>query len=1171
MDDYLKNTKFNPKSIHKFIRNYLGNMRVIILLIIALLTGGFLSYKSLPQTVAPEINLPMIVVSSALPGAPPGDIETLLTIPIEDELKGVSGVDTVVSTSQNSSMYSVLTFNRNIEKSRALNDIENAVRRVDNLPEDATDPRVKAVDFEDYPIIRLALNIDGNSPASLSNYTQKLIDNLEAHSLIDRVITAGQPKQEVQIALSSEKMASLNLSAHTLKSAIKSAISTLPSGTIEDTQITRSLTINTSINDVEDLRFLPLSINSKPYTLGDIATITERPAPNHTNAWLSQKTKNSEEIILRSIVTIDIHRTSGSDLTEAAKAAQEIIDATITTANGQLHQTTLLNMATDQIEQLNELVRNLGITILLVFLTLMLFVGWRQAMLAAFSIPLTYAVALIVMNSMGLTINFLSLFSLLLSLGLLVDVTIVVISAMSTYLRNSTYSSYKAGLLVYRDFFVTLLITTLTTVWAFIPLLLTSGMMGEYLRSIPIIVSSTLLASVFVGIFIILPLMIWLFSVNDSTFLITKNSTQKKSSNNFLIPKRVKVLLVIIGSLITSFFIVFIFKLPIPFILLISGLIVLLGLSSKNLINLKRKKWSFLEEEQLVTGNLPADEAEANPQKPLQASTIKTTSQTSASTKFTKQFRKTSFINIHFLQKFYKKLLTTILNSKKTRRKTITIVILFFIFSFSLVATGFVKNEFFPGKDVGFFYITVELPQGTKASITEKEAKKLLPYFTKISGVTGTTMQVGFKIDSKGSISTTSSNIALFTILTPKDTVSSQKIAEKTRSLPIISKFTKGKITVNELTGGPPAGADVVVTFIGDDLSTLRNLANNLKNTINGNLPANKAGLPIENIVISPRLAAATVEFIPNDTLLASRGLTREIIASQLSLFANGLTLANDIKFNNLSEKRDIILRFNEKTPSLETLGRIMIPTPNGNIPLESLGSLQLSQNVNKINREDFNRTVTLTASLTGNANLVEVNKEIAEIVNNTLIFPTGYTWTSGGANEENNKSVQSILQGMLMAFVLIFLTLIIHLKSYRKAMLVLLTIPPAASGVFVVFAITGISLSFPALIGILALFGIVVNNAIIVVSQINANQKVGISYKKSIIEGASSRLEPILLSSLTTIIGLLPITLSDPGWQGLGGAIISGLLFSGIIMLFFIPTVYYSIMGDEQKKLNDA
>jgi len=1108
MNDYLKSTKFNSKTINKFVRDYLGNMRVVILLVIALLVGGFLSYKSLPQTVAPEINLPMIVVTSTLPGAPPEDVETLITIPIEDKLKGVSGVDTVISTSSNSSMFSILTFDRGIDESRALNDVESAVGRVNNLPEDATDPSVEAVDFEDYPIIRVALSVDGNSQAALAGHTQKLIDTLEAHTLIDRVLTAGQPTQEVQITISSEKMAALNLQSQVLQTAIKSAVSTLPSGTIENMQMARSLTINTSIDDVNDLRQLPLLLNSKSYTLGEIAKITERPAPGHTNAWLANGAN------LHSIAILDIHRTSGADLTKAAAAAEKIITTTIAETEG-FHEQVLLNMSTDQVEQFDELVRNLGITILLVFLTLMLFVGWRQALLAAFSIPLTYAVAFIVMNMMGLTVNFLSLFSLLLSLGLLVDVTIVIISAMSTYMRDGRYNSYKTGLLVYRDFFITLLITTLTTVWAFVPLLLTSGMMGEYLRSIPIIVSSILLASVFVGIFIILPLMIWLFS--------------------FSIPKRVKILLIIISSLILSTFIIFIFKTPLPFILIIGGLLFLLGTSGKKILLRKT--------------------TEPSPSTPRHTTMANNSSQEAVTSQ--------SFINVKFLEKFYKKILTTILNSKKIRRKTIAMVVIFFIFSFSLVTTGLVKNEFFPGEDVDFFFVTIELPQGTKSSITEKHAQNILPAFSSLDGVIGTTLQTGFEIDSNGSVNAIGPNVALLTILTPKKKdggIGSQKVAAQARQLPIISEFTKGTITVSELSGGPPAGADVVVTFVGENLTTLRNLANLLKNSLDEEFP-------IENIIISPRLAAATVEFVPDDNVLANRGLTREMIAGQLYLFANGFTLADDIEFANLTDKRDIVLRFDEKTPNLESLGRVMITTANGNVPLESLGTLRLSQNVSRITREDFDHTVTLTAGLKKGANLVEVNKKIADVVNDKLNFPTGYTWRTGGANEKNQESVQSILQGMLLAFALIFLTLIIHLKSYRKAMLVLLTIPPAASGVFIIFALTGISLSFPALIGVLALFGIVVNNAIIVISQINANQKVGMDYKQSIIEGASSRLEPILLSSLTTVIGLLPITFSDPVWQGLGGAIISGLLFSGTIMLFFIPVTYYAIMGDEKQE----
>jgi len=1105
MNEYLKNINFTTNEIPKFIREYLGNMRIVVLLIIALLIGGFLSFKSLPQTVAPEINLSMIIVSSSLPGATPENVETLLTVPIEDELKGLSDIDTITSVSENSYMYSVLTFNRGINQSKALNDTENVLRRVSDLPQNATDPTIKAVNFEDSPIIRLALTIDDGSQTDLNNQAQKLIDALEDNPMIDRVVTAGQPEQEVQITISSEKISSLGIKTSELQSIIKNAVSTLPSGTVEDIQVARSLTINTSIDNVDDLRLLPFTINFKNYTLGDIATIAERPAPGHVNAWLS----NGET--LNSVVTLDIYRTTGTNLNEAAVVAEDIINKVVTDTNGSLHQTVLMNIANDLNTQFNDLAGNLNITILLVFITLMLFVGWRQALFAAFSIPLTYAVAFIVMGIMDISVNFLSLFSLLLSLGLLVDVTIVVVSAMNTYMREGTFNSYKTGLLVYHDFFKTLLITTLTTVWAFVPLLLSGGIMGEYLRPIPIIVGSILLSSVFIGIFIILPIMIWLFSSN---------------SINSLIPKRVRILFIIIIILIISFLIVFIFKLPIFFVLLIISLVLLLGASIKILFtksNYKNKK--------------------------------NTTSQNTKILNSTK-----SVIHIRALEQFYKKILNTILSSQKNRRKTIAIVVIFFIFSFGLVATGFVKNEFFPGEDQNYFFVSIELPEGTKSSITEKTAREILPTFAQLDGVTNATAQIGFEVNKKSEIVTTSPNIALFTVLTPKKEdggIGSQVVSQAARNLPIISEFTKGKITVSELTGGPPAGADVVVTFVGDDISTLRKLANTLKDKVDGKLP-------IENISISPRIIAATVEFVPDDTVLANLGLTKEIIASQLHLFATGFTLADDVEFNNLDKKRDIVLRFEENVPNLETLGQLMITTPNGKLPLESLGQLKLSQNVSKIERKDFDRTVTLTANLSDGANLVDVNKQIAEIVDSEIVFPTGYSWTTGGANEENQKSVQSILKGMLLAFVLIFLTLIIHLKSYRKAMIVLLTIPLAVSGVFIVFAIMSVSLSFPALIGLLALFGVVVNNAIIIISQINANQKVGMNYKQSITEGASSRLEPILLSSLTTIVGLLPITLSNPVWQGLGGAIISGLFFSGVIMLFFIPTVYYAIMKDE-------
>ncbi len=154
----------------------------------------------------------------------------------------------------------------------------------------------------------------------------------------------------------------------------------------------------------------------------------------------------------------------------------------------------------------------------------------------------------------------------------------------------------------------------------------------------------------------------------------------------------------------------------------------------------------------------------------------------------------------------------------------------------------------------------------------------------------------------------------------------------------------------------------------------------------------------------------------------------------------------------------------------------------------------------------------------------------------------------------------------MIISFILILITMVIEFGSYRQALIALLIIPLAVSSVFYIFALTGTPLSFPALIGILALFGIVVTHAIVVIEKINDNRKHGMALHESIVDAAGGRLEPVLLTSLATIVGLIPITLSDPLWGGLGGAIISGLLFSGAIKLFFVPVMYYNWFSSDEK-----
>ena len=255
-------------------------------------------------------------------------------------------------------------------------------------------------------------------------------------------------------------------------------------------------------------------------------------------------------------------------------------------------------------------------------------------------------------------------------------------------------------------------------------------------------------------------------------------------------------------------------------------------------------------------------------------------------------------------------------------------------------------------------------------------------------------------------------------------------------------------------------------------------------------------------------------------------------------------------------------------TENVQSLSNVSLPTPKGvPAPLTNLGSLVLESNPTLITREGGKRTISITAGVKNGYTIPEVNTNLESYAKKALKLPADYTWSTGGVNQTNQESISSIYEAMLISILLIIVTMVLQFGSFRRAFIVILVIPLSISGVFIIFALTQTALTFPALIGVLALFGIVVKNSILVMDKIQANIKSGMEFTESIADAASSRLEPIALTSITAIVGLIPITLSDPLWRGLGGAIIAGLTFSGTIMLFFIPVVYYYIYKPKNKK----
>jgi multidrug efflux pump subunit AcrB len=519
-------------------------------------------------------------------------------------------------------------------------------------------------------------------------------------------------------------------------------------------------------------------------------------------------------------------------------------------------------------------------------------------------------------------------------------------------------------------------------------------------------------------------------------------------------------------------------------------------------------------------------------------------------------------INFEKIEIKYRQVIDRILSSAAARRKTVIAIVIFSLFSYILLPLGFIKNEFFPSGDQPYLYVSVELPAGTNLTQTNKEAIKILEETRKIPEVSFATATMRLSVDPGMGYAGAEDNTALITLVLPPERDrkrSSMDIAQDLREK--YKNYNKGKISVTEVSGGPPAGSDLQINLSGDDLTELDGYATQIEEYL-------KKQPDVTNVSKSIKSGTSKVVFVPDYQKMLTAGITQDQLGLWLRTYASGFPLKQDAKLNQGSaDSQDIVFRTSSTPQEIDTINSLSIPTQNGPVPLASLGKFEMRPNPTLITREDGKRTMSVTASVTKGVSPVEKNVELEKFAD-SLNLPSGYAWKTGGVNEENEASVNSILQAMLLSFFLIVVTMVLQFSSFRKALIVMFVIPLSISGVFIVFSVTNTPLSFPALIGVLALFGIVVKNAILIVDKINQNLKYGMPFKESIVDGAESRLEPITLTSIATIMGLVPITLSDPFWRGLGGAIMAGLAFSGTLMLIFIPVVYYLIFRGSEGKV---
>ncbi|HAT74296.1 MAG: Integral membrane protein, AcrB/AcrD/AcrF family [Candidatus Moranbacteria bacterium GW2011_GWF2_36_839] len=1120
---YLEKLEFDPALKKTWLNFFVSNFRVVVLLIILLSSWGIYSFINLPLESNPEVKIPFAVVTTVFPGASPSDVEELVTKKLETAISGVKGIKKITSDSTNSFSAISVEFDTSENQDDALRNLKDRVATVKDLPEDANDPQTNEISFDSTPIF--TFSISGNyDDFTLRTQAEKIKDELEKISGVQEVNIFGGDEKEFEIAYDPQKLTYYNITVGQANQVVASLNHIFPGGNFEGEKFNYPVSVDGRFFNAEKLGNIPLTHiqNGNILYLKDVAKVSEKSIKKTIYSRLSI---NGQEP--QSAVTVSLVKKTGGSIVDIVDEAKKVIATQLET----FPPGTTYQITTDFSEiirkDFKQLTHDFVLTLILVFGILFLIVGLKEAIVAGLAIPLVFFATFGVMVQTGISLNFLSIFSLILSLGLLVDDAIVVVSATKQYLKTGKFTPEEAVLLVLRDFKVVLTSTTLATTWAFLPLLLSTGIIGSFIKSIPITVSVTLISSLIIALAINHPLAAVLERIR-----LTK-----------------KFFFVI------EFFLLAIFASLIYF----GGFWNYLFGAIFAFIFLWLMHWYEKGGEEKLESNKILAEKEW-----YDDDLIKLKLKTQGESKDMSFASRLIHGIIHFdkVIPIYEKYLRMAICTKKRRTIVLFATALLFISSVLLPIFGIVPMEFFPASDENNLYINVEKAVGLNLDETDKTVQELerrLLNYKEIINFSTVTGKQGASPSGGGDFSSGSSNKASITItLSDKEAreITSYDLAKKIRD--DFSNIQEADITVESAQGGPPSGSAFEAQIIGDDLQELDRVANELKPIL-----ASISG--VVDIKSSLKDAPAQYTFLLDPIKLAFHNLSAPNVGTTIRTAISGTEISTIIEDN---KEISINARFDEKKiPTLETIQNLEITNSNGQpIFIKDVAKVELKPSVDTITRIDQKRAVVLSAGVEGGVRSNEVVAQFQKKLKNDYVLPEGYVITYGGENEQNAESVLSIIRAMAIAGILIVSTLIIQFNSFKKAMIVLITLPLALIGVFYGLAIFGVALSFPGLIGILALFGIVVKNAIILIDKINLNIKFGIPFYDSIIDAGKSRLEAIFITSIATIFGLIPITLSDATWMALGSAVIFGLMFSSFLTLFVVPLLYVSWISQKER-----
>lgn len=1025
-----------------FIKNY----RFTYLIVFAIMVTGLYSLITLPREADPEIEVPFAAVVTVYPGANPTDVEELITNELENEIKNLDNLNRFTSSSGEGISSIFVEFDADAPLVESFRKLRTAVDNAKtDLPGEAEDPQVVEINITDYPIITYSL-VGEYTNAELKRLADTIKDEFESIRNVSEVNILGGQEREYQIIVDPVKLANYGLSLGQVAGAITRGNFNLPAGSIEVDGFKYSVRLEGKFKNAEPLNNIVVTTkNETPIYIKDIANVVDGFKDVETESRIGFNNQASKNTI-----SLQIKKKSGGNILEIVNESKIKIEEM--QSNEIIPKDLVVQKTNDNSVFIKDDLYRLGTsalqTMALITLFLLIVLSLRGALITGASVPIAFLMTFFFLKYQSMTLNSMVLFSLVLSLGLMVDNSIIIIEGISEYISKHKKTPYEAAILSVWNFKWPVIAGTMTTVSAFLPMLLVSGILGQYISILPKTISVALLSSLFVA-------------------------------------------LVVIPTLASRF--------------------IKLGTASKS--HRDKKRHVFIEGKMEV------------------------------------------------LKKHYEKLLRNVLPSKKKRRSMIIGAWLLFFVSIAIPITGIMKTELFSKVDIDYFVVNIELPIGStldKTKVVTLEAEKIISKLPEVDNYVtniGTSISLGLSSDA-GSNGTHLANITVNLIDKDLRDKKSFEIAENVR--PVLEQIPGAKITVEELSAGPPTGAPIEVRLKGDDLKVLAKLAEDVKAYFD-DIPG------VINIKDNLQEASGEFTFSIDRQQADYYGLDILTIASTLRTAVYGQKASN---VSLEDEDIDITVKYaNDIFKDTSDLENILLPTPQGGtVSLKQISDLRVEPSLLSISHRDGDRVVLVTAELETGTDLAQITKDFEAYIPNFERLK-GYDIELGGEVEDIQKSFQETFLSMIIAVILIAVILVLQFNSFRQPFIILFTLPLAIIGAIFGLFVLAMPFSFTVFIGLVALAGIVVNDAIVLIDRINKNLDDGMEFVEGIIEAGLARMQPIFLTSITTVAGIFPLIFADELWRGLSITVIFGLIFSTVLTLVMVPVVFAGLCLKEKCK----